>query len=188
METVRTLAVAGNRASEPGGVMGARTGTAAREAGALFSTCRTWRYALGRRSLTGEGGGRLNVIALNPSTADEVLDDPTIRRCIGFARRLRCDELVVTNLFALRATHPAALRCHRDPVGPENDDHLLAQAEAADLVAVAWGAQGVFRDRGAETLHRLLSAGILPLCWGRTTTGQPRHPLYLPAATELQAL
>jgi hypothetical protein len=157
-------------------------------ADAVFSACRTWRYTLHRRSITEESRRRLNIVALNPSTADELHDDPTIRRCIDFARRLHCDDLIVTNLFALRATDPAALRSHRDPVGPENDDHLIAQALTADLVAVAWGTHGDLRARGALVLDRLRSAGIAPWCWGRTNAGQPRHPLYLPSAALLQRL
>jgi hypothetical protein len=156
------------------------------EAGASFSTCRTWRYSLRRGSLDGDKGRSLNIIALNPSTADETLDDPTIRRAIGFARRLGCDQLIVTNLFALRATQPHMLRSHPDPVGPGNDDYLITEARRASLLVVAWGIHGRLHDRDAQALERLRAVGVAPWCWGKTRAGQPRHPLYLPSNTPLQ--
>jgi hypothetical protein len=143
--------------------------------GAVLSPCRTWRYRLERNGL-GANDRRLLVIGLNPSTADETLDDPTIRRCIGFARRWGYGRLTVANLFAFRTTDPGALRQAVDPVGPENDRHLLACA-TADTILAAWGGGGNLYGRGAAVCDLLQSP--LWLCLGRTSTGQPRHPLYI---------
>src|SRR5262245_40859152 len=87
---------------------------------AVFSSCGTYRYVL-RREI-GPGDTTATFIMLNPSTADAARDHPTIRRCIGFARRWGCGQLVCLNLFAFRATDPARLKCAADPVGPRNED------------------------------------------------------------------
>src|SRR3954464_81117 len=110
------------------------------QAGAIMSEDAIYRYALWRT--WGDGKRRLVVVGLNPSTADAVDDDPTIRRCRGFARREGMDGLLMTNLFALRSPDPRALRHHSAPVGPENDAHVLAGALRAAVVVVAWGALG----------------------------------------------
>jgi hypothetical protein len=103
-----------------------------------LSPCGTYRYLLGRRI---GGGDRVGLwVMLNPSTADANEDDATIRRCIGFARREGCGLLEVVNLFAYRATDPAALRLADDPVGPANDHFISKAVERAALVVVAWGA------------------------------------------------
>lgn len=151
---------------------------------AAFSPDRVHRYALTRT-----WNPELPVAAfimLNPSTADAFADDPTIRHCLGFARTWHCGGLLVLNLFALRATDPAALRDHPDPVGPCND---LVVAEQFSLggpsigpVVAAWGAHGTLLDRGQRMTDLLYaSTGQLPSCLGLTRDGHPRHPLYLPA-------
>ncbi|MFF7527305.1 DUF1643 domain-containing protein [Streptomyces pseudovenezuelae] len=118
-------------------------------------------------------------LMLNPSTADALEDDPTIRRCTSFARRERAGGLVVVNLFGLRSTDPRALLHHRDPVGRYNDAFVRQATDQASKVICAWGAAGVTGDRGRE-VTRALEARKVPLfCLGRTSTGQPRHPLYL---------
>jgi hypothetical protein len=138
-----------------------------------------YRYLLTR----GPAGAREHVVfvMLNPSTADQEQDDPTIRRAIGFAHRLGFARLSVVNLFALRATDPAHLYRARDPVGPDNDDAIRAAVAEATLVVAAWGNHGALRGRAAEV------AALLPAyhCFGTTRLGQPRHPLYLPYATAL---
>jgi hypothetical protein len=103
-----------------------------------LSPCGTYRYLLGRR--VGEGDRTALFMMLNPSTADATEDDPTIRRCTGFARREGCGVLEVVNLFAYRATDPAELRTAPDPVGPANDHHIKAALGRVALVVVAWGA------------------------------------------------
>lgn len=155
--------------------------------GARFSPCRTWRYTLTR--VWGLGDRRLNVIGLNPSTADEAQDDPTIRRCAGFAKRLGCDGLVMTNLFAFRSTHPADLRAALDPVGPENDDELAAAAIDASVVVAAWGVHGELGGRARAVMARFRDQlpWVEVLCFGVTKGGHPRHLLYLPSTAALES-
>ena len=116
---------------------------------------------------------------LNPSTADEQRDDPTIRRCIGFARDWGYGGLEVVNLFAFRATDPRELRHAADPVGPQNDHHLALAARRATLVVAAWGANA--DARRARRAMQVLSGQRRSLAHlGFTRSRQPRHPLYLP--------
>lgn len=123
-------------------------------------------------------------VGLNPSTADETADDPTVRRCMAFAKRWGYGGIYMLNLFALRSTDPRALRAAPDPVGPGNDSHLVMYADKlAHLVIAAWGVHGPFQDRGLyvrELLRATLSPSAL-LCLGTTKGGHPRHPLYLSA-------
>lgn len=144
--------------------------------GAHFSRDRRYRYRLWRR-----WDPSLPIVAfcmLNPSTADESTDDPTIRRCIGFARSWGYGGLEVVNLFALRATDPRELRLARDPIGCLNDAYVLDAAARSAAIVIAWGAHGVFRARGAAALE-LLSPRAQLLALGWTKAGEPRHPLYL---------
>lgn len=144
---------------------------------AWISGCGRYRYRLGRRWTAGWGKPAVFVM-LNPSIADAYVDDPTIRRCVRFARAWGCDRLIVVNLYALRATDPRELWKVEDPVGPENDAHLEDAAYTArrydgPLVA-AWGANAR-PDRVAEVLQipgmeRLKSLGM-------TLAGAPKHPL-----------
>ena len=104
------------------------------ECGAVVSDDGAYRYRLTRcwtSDLFRDGDGQMLVVGLNPSTADAVHDDPTVRRCIGFAHREGCAELVIVNLFALRSPTPRRLVYAADPVGPENDRHIEAAALAA---------------------------------------------------------
>lgn len=115
-------------------------------------------------------------VMLNPSTADATADDPTIRRCVGFARRWGYGGLRVVNLYAYRAAHPSQLWQVDDPVGPDNDDHLRAAFACSRSVVAAWGAHAR-PDRISQVLSFAPALTTLAL----TRTGQPRHPLYLPA-------
>lgn len=115
---------------------------------------------------------------LNPSTADASRDDPTIRRCVAFARAWGYGGVEVVNLFALRATHPFYLRASAEPVGPDNDRHILLAARRAEHTVLAWGIHGELGGRGADVLA-LLSRRTRALCLGWTRQGHPRHPLYL---------
>ena len=108
------------------------------ESGAGFSLCRTWRYKLWRR--WSSAGPTVAFIGLNPSTADELNDDPTIRRCIGFARHWGFGGMYVLNVFAFRSTNPRALRGAADPVGPRNNAALLTTCRRCDMVVACWGA------------------------------------------------
>lgn len=137
----------------------------------------SYRYTL-RRSWLGTGGV-LNFIMLNPSTADDVFDDPTIRKCIGFAKRWGFSGLVVTNLFAFRATDPAELRQlakmdYAKAVG-ESDGHLIAEASQAAAVVCAWGDHGTLYGRDEDVLNRVLPTVTMG-CIGRTKSGNPLHP------------
>lgn len=153
---------------------------------AVFSPCRTYRYVL--RRPVGLGGGTCLFVMLNPSTADETVNDPTIRRCMGFARDWGYGLLLVANLFALRSTDPRALYAAEDPVGPENDRHILAAASEAGVVVCAWGNHGAHLDRGRAVASLLKGEGVEARCLGVTGTGQPRHPLYIPKAQALEVL
>jgi hypothetical protein len=123
-------------------------------------------------------------VMLNPSTADAFQDDPTIRRCIGFARAWGYGGLHVVNLYSFRTPSPAYLKKAPRPNGPDNDAHLHQAAAAATRVVAAWGNHGD-RMRVADVLAQLRAATGQVMCLGMTRTGAPRHPLYVPAATQL---
>ena len=114
---------------------------------------------------------------LNPSTADALEDDPTIRRCIGFARDWGFGGIEVVNLFAMRATDPRELDRANDPVGQDNGRYLHRALLRSTLIVLAWGAHGSLRDRAAAT--RRVVSRRRPRCLGLTRSGEPRHPLYL---------
>jgi hypothetical protein len=144
---------------------------------AVFSADGTYRYLLVRRWATGPP--TMTFLMLNPSTATAAADDPTIRRCIGFARREGCSALAVVNLFGLRATDPRELSGHADPVGPANDRLIWETCEPGRLVVAAWGVFGRLAGR-AETVTGLLAErGVDLMCLGVTKNGAPRHPLYV---------
>lgn len=130
-------------------------------------------------------------IMLNPSTASAGQDDPTIRRLVGsydkpgFARREGVGGVVVVNLFALCSTNPERLRTHPDPVGPYNGLFVRQAVQETDLVVAAWGAGGVLGNRGADMGRALVKAGVRLKALRLTSTGQPGHPLYVPADTKL---
>lgn len=118
---------------------------------------------------------------LNPSTADAEFDDPTIRRCIRFAREAGHGSLIVGNLFAWRATDPAELLSVNDPIGPENDLAISEIANGASIVVCAWGAKP-FGGRDAAVLSLISKANQRAHCLKLTRKGHPAHPLYLPAS------
>ena len=141
----------------------------------IFSPCRQYRYTLWREWIGGEGYAMF--IGLNPSTADETQDDPTIRRCIGYAKAWGYGALCMTNLFAYRATEPTVMLATAEPVGIENDKHLRRCAEQASVVIAAWGCDGVHMNRAAHVRALLPDLHYLRLTKG----AHPGHPLYLPA-------
>lgn len=147
---------------------------------AVFDQTRTYRYLLERRW---NAGPSALFVMLNPSSADATENDPTIRRCVAFARREGAAALSVVNLFALRSPNPGILRVHPDPVGPANDAVLRDAVHRARWVIGAWGTHGTLHARG-NAMSTLL-APLRPWCLGLTANGQPRHPLYLPADTPL---
>jgi hypothetical protein len=143
--------------------------------GATFDPTGVYRYHLWR--VWDEDAPRVAFVMLNPSTADARQDDPTLRRCLGFARAWGYGTLDVVNLFALRATDPNALRHALDPIGPDNDIYIQDVTRRADLVVAAWGNRGILHNRDRQ-IGRLL-AGLPILCLGLTDQGHPRHPLYV---------
>jgi len=123
-------------------------------------------------------------IMLNPSTADATKDDPTIRKCIKFARAWGCGRLLVVNLFDVRATKPWFMKKHPEPVSDVNDSYVLLMAQKAfhngGLVVCAWGMHGTHQDRNKTVLDMLTGAGITLHALRLSNSGQPYHPLYQP--------
>lgn len=149
------------------------------EQGATFSACGRYRYRLVR---TWDAGlPRVAFVMLNPSTADATQLDPTLRRCLGFARDWGFGSMVIGNLFALRSTDPQVLYRDADPVGPSNDQALQDIAVEAQLVVCGWGVHGTLRGRGKTVAARLAQLRA-PHALRLTRDGHPCHPLYLPAA------
>lgn len=150
-------------------------------AGATFSRDRQYRYRLWRHWDLSRAP--LLMIMLNPSTADEERNDPTVERCERRARADGFGGLLVANIFALRSTDPKALYAHPSPVGPRNDAAILAMAREAGAVVCAWGVHGALSGRGLDVAARLTAAGIRFGVLGLTREGHPRHPLYMASAT-----
>lgn len=147
---------------------------------AIISDCGRYRYRLDRPGEPGQG--KTAIIMVNPSTADAVKDDATIRKLKGFGERYRWGDLIIGNLFAFRAKEIAHLRAAQFPVGPENDERLLQIFAEADRVIYAWGAlakqplQLRWRWRVVDAMAS--KAGLKPLCLGEPLAdGHPRHPV-----------
>lgn len=139
----------------------------------IFSPCRKYRYTLWREWPGGEGYAMF--LCLNPSTADEIQDDPTVRRCINYAKAWGYAGFFMMNIFAYRATDPRDMKAVADPVGPDNDKHLLRVASGAGVVVAAWGTHGTHNGREAEILKLIPTLHCLKL----TKDNHPAHPLYL---------
>lgn len=155
--------------------------------GAVISDCGQFRYHLWRR--WNPDLPTMVWVMLNPSTADATADDPTIRRCIGFAKREGCGGISVRNVFALRATDPAELAKHPDPFGPENEAYLLHARNVSLLtvMVLGWGAK--LTDRRLREYYRRAEVCCVvnqPYCFGTTKAGDPRHPLYLKGDAPLE--
>jgi len=142
--------------------------------GAQFSDCRKYRYALWR---TWREDDHVMFIGLNPSTADETQDDPTIRRCINYAKDWGFGGIYMLNLFAYRTTKPKELLKAEKPIGIENDAYLKMYHAKEGLNIACWGTRGVYKGRGDEVLSLLGKENLS--CFGLTKNGQPKHPLYL---------
>lgn len=151
---------------------------------AVISECRRYRYRLGRRW---SDRPLLVFVMLNPSTADAAVDDPTIRRCIHFAKAHDFGGIDVVNLYAFRATHPRDLKSAAYPIGSENDWHIRNAARRGSAVCLAWGAfvANVADDRPEAVLRILRDLGIQPQCLHITRSGYPGHPLMLPNTARL---
>lgn len=154
---------------------------------ATLSGCRKYRYDLWREW---EPHSKIFVvIGLNPSTADENVDDPTIRRCVNFAKAHGCGSLCMLNLFAFRATDPDDMKRVIDPVGPDNDGVLLQRVMAIgrpQITVAAWGKHGSFNNRADQVLKLLGQRKIY--CLKKNSDGSPAHPLYLKSDSPLVEL
>lgn len=149
---------------------------------AVYSDCERYRYLLTRTWDT--QGPRALFIMLNPSTATEVQNDPTVERCERRARALGYGAFRVTNIFAWRATDPRELRACADPVGEANDVAIFDSLPWANLVLAAWGTHGSLLDRGPAVEATLRKAGRPVHHLGLTKDGHPRHPLYIAYAEQ----
>ena len=147
---------------------------------ALYSECEAYRYSL-TRAWRAEGP-RVAFVMLNPSTATEERNDPTIERCERRARAMGYGAFRVTNLFAWRATVPRDLKAAAEPVGADNDAVLLESARWAEVVIAGWGVHGAHLARGPQVAAMLRGAGARLCHLGLTKEGHPRHPLYVPYA------
>ncbi|WP_019025685.1 DUF1643 domain-containing protein [Colwellia piezophila] len=140
---------------------------------AKLSECRKYRYALWR--IWDETKPCVTIIGLNPSTADEVENDPTITRCINFAKSWGYGGVCMANLFAFRSTLPPDMKASSDPIGKENDDWLLKLANDSALVVAAWGNDGAYLGRSEQVKNLIPDLHFLKM----NKSGEPAHPLYL---------
>lgn len=147
-----------------------------KESGATFSDCRKYRYCLWR--IWDYDKPRIMFIGLNPSTADETQNDPTIRRVIGFGKSWGYGGIFMCNLFAIVSADPAILKTTTDPIG-YNDRYLLQYSESAKDILFGWGN---FKE---ATERAKYVSGLFPnaLCLGKNQNGTPKHPLYIAANT-----
>lgn len=151
---------------------------------ALFSTDRIYRYDLVRQWQANPDW--VAFIGLNPSTADKSKDDATIRRCIGFARGWGFGGIHMINLFGFRSTDPMGLINIDDPIGPDNNEHIVAICRKVQQVIACWGIHGRMRGRGAEVLTMLRAFSFTSKVWnlGKTKDGYPKHPVRLAKKTQ----
>lgn len=152
---------------------------------AVYSRCMAYRYLLERK--WDPALPTILFVMLNPSTATELRNDPTVERCERRARAMGFGSFAVCNIFALRSTDPRALRSHPEPVGSGNDRVIARSAALASAVVCAWGSHGEFLSRGHLVESMLRGMGLDLLCLGLCSSGQPRHPLYVGYSTSPRA-
>lgn len=144
---------------------------------ALISDCGKYRYSLYR--FWDNTKKACMFIMLNPSTADDKEDDPTIQKCIRFAKSLGYGSLYVTNLFAYRATDKSVIKKVTNPIGIDNDKYILELAKKADKIIGAWGNSGKYLNRSNHVKKLLKDNSFKLFCLHITKKGEPSHPLYL---------
>ncbi|TQM93210.1 hypothetical protein BD293_1840 [Roseinatronobacter monicus] len=149
---------------------------------AVYSPCECFRYMLTREWAPERG--RALFVMLNPSTATEVQNDPTVERCERRARALGFGAFRVCNIFAYRATDPRVMRAAPDPVGPLNDAAIAESAAWADQIICAWGTHGAHLNRGAQVEAVLRATGQALSHLGLSKHGHPKHPLYIGYAVQ----
>lgn len=151
--------------------------------GAKFSKCKLYRYALWRiwnKTKQEESDTKMLLfLMLNPSTADEIKNDPTVERCEIRAKEYGFDGLFVANIFAFRSTDPAGLKTTKDPVGPYNDYWIKNLAYLSHQIICGWGNHGKYKDRGKQVCKMLRDNGYLPYALQINRDGSPKHPLYI---------
>lgn len=142
--------------------------------GAIFSEDRLWRYVLWRRWTY---GNHVVFIGLNPSTATEYENDPTITRCARYAYNWGYSGIIMLNIFGYRSTDPKGLLDIADPIGPDNDIYINKEVRSSKLVIAAWGNNGKLNNRSDQVREML--KGCMLKCLGVTKENEPKHPLYL---------
>lgn len=147
------------------------------ESGAIFSDCRNYRYELWR--IWDVTKPTLTFIMLNPSTADAMINDPTVERCERRAIAGGFGRLNVVNIFAYRSTDPSKLYTLADPIGQLNNAHICEVAMRSDMVICGWGKHGALHDRGNEVIEMLLSKYIKLYALKINKDESPKHPLYV---------
>lgn len=147
---------------------------------AIIDDSGEYRYMLTRQ--WGTGNNFINFILLNPSTADHLIDDPTVKSCISIAENNGFDGLYITNVFAFRATQPSDLKKASDPVGPENEEYLKKYNKRCNMTIVAWGNHGSFLG-GSERVLDIFKGQPL-YCLEKNKSGSPKHPLYVQRETK----
>lgn len=150
---------------------------------AIISDCQQYRYELGRDFIENANNPAIFCM-LNPSTADALLDDPTIRRCIQFAKDFGHDSLKVVNLYAFRSPSPKDLWVASDPVGVDNNQYLMNLFLKHKKIICAWGGNAKI-ERVQEVYDLLTKLNVEMWCLGTTKQGMPKHPLYLKATQPL---
>ncbi|NUN64884.1 DUF1643 domain-containing protein [Pseudanabaena biceps] len=145
--------------------------------GAVIDKTGVYRYSLWREWDTEKP--KLAFIMLNPSKADADIDDPTLHRCINFAKFWGFGSLTVVNLFAYRSAKPSELKQAIDPVGFQNDRYLKKAIRSADKIVIGWGNNGKLMQRDRLVLELRSKYNIQPHCLGITKVSYPRHPLYV---------
>ncbi|MBV1865222.1 MAG: DUF1643 domain-containing protein [Rhodobacteraceae bacterium] len=149
---------------------------------AVYSECENYRYELTR--VWDVAGRKAVFVMLNPSTATEIQNDPTVERCERRARALGFGGFRVCNIFAYRATDPRDMRAQDDPVGGANDAAILQACAWADQIVCAWGTHGEHLKRGPQ-VEKMLRAQPKPLFHlGLSKMGHPKHPLYIAYAVQ----
>ncbi len=154
--------------------------------GAKFSVCRHWRYSLWR--VWDPDKDKIIFIGLNPSTADENVDDATMCRLRGFSKSWDYGGFIMLNLFGYRSTDPRALKQDGDIIGPDNDKIIKEHISGVEKVVCCWGAHGALGGRSVAVIEMIKSCKVTPWCFGITGSGEPLHPLYLASDSRLGEL
>lgn len=144
-----------------------------------FDPTKKYRYTLRRHLSWAKPRLKFTIVMLNPSTADAVENDPTTRICMRIAKKCGCTFYTAVNCFAWRSPHPKDLLECEDPIGPDNDEHIVREVSDADIVVVAWGNGGSLFGRSEHVRELLFEHTSEVFCLDINKTGEPHFPLYL---------